>query len=157
MINLSNSVLFLKALIKHWETYLKALKKCSKRWEKAKTKNIDAKEMSLVFAELAATYELVLPGLETGVLILRTHRDFKVVPPIEQLAEIHTLISIVIKDSKRQRPGPGTVYLWNSDYAETKRAMQPLNDISPGFSDDTLKALYSHLLPLSEFAKRASK
>ena len=157
MANLFMSATYLRDLIKLWETYAEALEECSKRWKKAKTQNIDAKAMSIFWGDLATTYKSALPGLKMAEVTLRDHHNFELVPPIEKLGAIHTLISIVLAEHKKQGSGPGTVYRWNSDYAETKRAMQPLNDIGTGFSDDTLKALYSYLVPLSEYAKRTSK
>ena len=157
MANLFMCATYLRDVIKLWETYAKALEECSKRWKKAKTQNIDAKTMSLHWGDLAATYNSVIPGLKMAEETLRDHHNFEIIPPLEKLGAIHTLIGIVLTEHKKQGSGPGTVYRWNSDYAQTKHAMQPLNDIGPGFSDDALKALYSYLVPLSEYAKRNSQ
>jgi hypothetical protein len=152
MVNLSRSTLYLHDLIKQWETYVKALEECSKRWKKAKTKNIDAKEISLGFEEFATTIKSAMPGLKMAEQTLRDHYNFQLIPPKEKLAAIHVLIGIVLTESKRV-PGPGTVWRWDSDYDASKHAMKPLNDLDQEPAENAIKDLYLNLVPLIEIAK----
>lgn len=151
MVNLSRSTLHLHDLIKQWETYVKALEESSKRWKKAKTKNINATEISRGFEEFATTIKSAIPGLKMAEQTLRDHYNFKLIPPKEKLAAIHMLISIVLAESKKV-PGPGTVWRWDSDYDVSKHAMKPLNDLDQESAENAIKGLYLHLVPLTEVA-----
>jgi hypothetical protein len=152
MANLFMSATNLHDLIEQWETHAKALEECSKRWKKAKTKSIDAKEVSLGFGELAATIRSAIPGLRMAEQTLRDHHNFELIPPKEKLAAVHVLIGIVLAESKKV-PGPGTVWRWDSDYAAAKHAMQPFNDLDQAAAGNAIKAMYSYLVPLVEVAK----